>query len=88
MDTFKYNLINNWNVVRLIRLGLSIIIIVQAFQIRDALFGGLGAFFLYQALTNTGCCGVNGCAPTAQSKNNNSNEIEFTEIKNYADNKE
>lgn len=39
METLKYNLVNNWNVIRLIRLALSIIIIVQAVQIHDVLFG-------------------------------------------------
>ncbi|HNE51324.1 MAG TPA: hypothetical protein PKM51_08910 [Chitinophagales bacterium] len=83
LETFKYNLLNNWNAVRIIRLVLSIIIIVQSVQIHDALFGGLGAFFMYQALSNTGCCGVNGCAPsTMKTPANTAEEIEFTEVKN------
>ena len=82
-STFIYNLTNNWNLIRLIRLALSIIIIVQAVQLRDMLFGAFGTFFLYQALTNTGYCGSNGCAPsTTQKINNHSEEIEFTEVKN------
>lgn len=81
METFKYNLVNNWNVVRLIRLALSLIIIVQAIQIHDVLFGVFGSFFLYQALSNTGCCGVNDCAPATNKPINESEEIEFTEIK-------
>lgn len=81
METFKYNLVNNWNAIRLIRLALSVIIIVQAVQIHDALFGFLGAFFMYQALSNTGCCGVNGCAPTISKSTEQSEEVEFTGIK-------
>ena len=46
METLKYNLVNNWNVIRLIRLALSIIIIVQAVQIHDVLFGLFVTFFL------------------------------------------
>lgn len=85
METFKYNLLHNWNVIRIIRLVLSIVIIVQAVQIHDALFGVLGFFFFYQAITNTGCCGVNGCAPNVPTPHNDPEEISFTEIKNSAD---
>ncbi|MBK9792076.1 MAG: hypothetical protein IPP60_02985 [Sphingobacteriales bacterium] len=81
METLKYNLVNNWNVIRLIRLALSIIIIVQAVQIHDVLFGLFGTFFLYQALSNTGCCGVNGCAPSVSKSSGDTEEIEFTEVK-------
>lgn len=82
-SAFIYNLTNNWNLIRLIRLALSIIIIVQAVQLKDMLFGVFGIFFLYQALTNTGCCGIGGCAPASSQKvNKQSEEIEFTEVKN------
>ncbi len=81
LTTFKYNLTNNWNVIRLIRLALSVIILVQAVQMHDMLFGVFGSFFLYQSLTNTGCCGSGGCAP-AINKKDSTEEVEFTEIKN------
>lgn len=81
-STFKYNLLNNWNAIRVIRLGLSIIIIVQAIQIQDALFGFLGTFFMYQALSNTGCCGVSSCSPAITKNADNSEQIEFTEVNN------
>ncbi len=70
METLKYNLINNWNIIRLIRLGLSIIILVQAIHIHDVLFGIFGGFFMFQAFTNTGCCGVNSCAPISHKSTN------------------
>lgn len=82
-ETFKYNLFNNWNVVRIIRLALSVIIIVQSMQMHDILFGVLGSFFMYQALSNTGCCGVNSCAPTYTSTQKDiDEEVEFSEVKN------
>jgi len=80
-SSFKYNLLKNWNIIRGIRLAISIFIVVQAIQLHDVLFGFLGCFFLVQALTNTGCCAANGCAPTT-NKINNSDEIEFTEVNN------
>ncbi len=80
-ETIKYNLLNNWNIVRAIRLAISIFIVVQAIQLHDVLFGLFGCFFLYQALTNTGCCATAGCAPTIHKKDSN-DEIEFSEVKN------
>jgi hypothetical protein len=32
------------------------------------LSGFVAVFFLFQALTNTGCCGVNGCALPTTNK--------------------
>lgn len=81
ITTFKYKLMNNWNVIRFIRLALSIIIIAQAFQTQDMLFGIFGSFFLYQALTNTGCCGANSCAPNTNKPITATEEVQFTELK-------
>lgn len=80
-STIKYNLFNNWNIIRTIRLAISIFIVVQSFLLHDIFFGFFGFFFLIQALTNTGCCVANGCAPTL-NQNKQSDEIEFTEVKN------
>jgi hypothetical protein len=49
------------------------------------LFGIFGSFFLYQALTNTGCCGVNGCAPNTSKPINETEEVQFTEVKKHQD---
>lgn len=81
METLKYNLLNNWNVIRTVRLALSLIIIVQAVLMKDVLFGIFGSFFLYQALTNTGCCGANACAPNIHKATNKTEEVEYTEVK-------
>lgn len=88
LQTIKYNLFHNWNAIRIIRLVLSVIIIIQAVQIHDVLFGLLGVFFLYQALSNTGCCAMNTCSPTPTT-NSNTQEVavEFEEIKNIKDRK-
>ena len=81
-NSIKYNLLNNWSLIRWIRLGISIFIIVQAIMMHDVLFGFLGSFFMYQALTNTGCCGANVCAPIERKSTGNLEEIEFSEVKN------
>jgi len=42
----------------------------------------IAVFFLFQALTNTGCCGSGGCAvPVSEQKNTNAADVEFEEIK-------
>jgi len=81
LETFKFNLLNNWTIMRWIRFALSIIILVQAIQLHDALFGVLGLFFLYQAVSNTGCCATSNCAAPIHTTKNNS-DIEFEEVKN------
>ena len=80
-NTIKENLFNNWNWIRSIRLGISIVIIVQAIQMHDMLFGLFGGFFMFQALTNTGCCAAGRCSP-AINKSDDTEEIKFTEVKN------
>ena len=55
--------------MRWVRLAMGLMIAFQAFQSKDALFGLLSAFFIYQALTNTGCYGATGCSVDNRDKN-------------------
>lgn len=78
----KQTLFTDWNFMRLLRLGLGIYIAIQAVQTHNILSGVIALFFLFQALTNTGCCGSNGCAvPIKKSNSDTIEEIEFEEIK-------
>jgi hypothetical protein len=78
----KQTLLTDWNFMRLLRLGLGIYIAIQAFQTLSVLSGVIATFFLFQALTNTGCCGSNGCAvPVKKNSSDKTEEIEFEEIK-------
>ncbi len=61
MNIIKQTLFYNWNLMRLIRLALGIILVVQAYQVHDIFPGLIGALLLFQALSNTGCCGVGNC---------------------------
>lgn len=62
MNKYKQIFFTNWHLMRWLRLLFGIIFIVQAVQSADWLPGLIAAFFLITALTNTGCCGSNGCA--------------------------
>lgn len=76
----KETLLNNWHIMRIARLGLGIYFIVYAFQMHNLLPGLIATFLLYQAITNSGCCGAEGCnIPT--TKKTNTKDIEFEEIK-------
>ncbi len=75
-------LFSNWHFMRWLRLGLGIFIAFQAVQLHDALAGFVAAFFLFQAITNTGCCGSGSCAiPTEVKKMDKAEDIEWQEIK-------
>lgn len=51
----------NWHLMRIIRLGLGIWMLVMAIQSKDIAIGLFSAFFLYTAIAGVGCCGPNGC---------------------------
>lgn len=78
----KQTLFTGWHLMRWLRLGLGIFISVQAIQNHDPLSGFIAAFFLFQAVTNTGCCGANGCAvPVPKNLSEKPVDAEFEEVK-------
>jgi hypothetical protein len=81
MNAIVGNLFTNWHFMRWLRLGLGLFVAVQAIQHHDALAGLIACFFLFQAITNTGCCGTQGCAvPTPSKKDIKPEDVEFEEI--------
>ena len=58
----KERLLANWNFMRWLRLLIGIYIGIEAIRTQEMMSGFFAAFFLFQAFTNTGCCGANGCA--------------------------
>lgn len=75
-------LFTGWHFMRWMRLGFGSFVAVQALQTQDAFAGLIAAFFLFQALTNTGCCGANGCAvPASRTPATKAETVEFEEIK-------
>ncbi len=78
----KQTLLTGWNFMRVVRLALGIFIAIQAVETKDTLSGVIAAFFLFQAITNTDCCGVNSCSiPTKRNDSDKTEEITVKEIK-------
>ncbi len=79
----KDRLFSNWHLMRWIAVAAGLFFIVQGLRFQDLLSGLIGGFFLFQAVTNTGClCG--NCAVPVQSSElgeTNIKDVEFTEIK-------
>lgn len=74
-------LLSDWNFMRFVRLALGVYIGIQAYQTQSILSAILAAFLLYQVITNTGCCGANGCAVPLKEKNNDTvQDVEYEEI--------
>lgn len=63
----KQLLLTNWHAMRWIRLIAGLFLMQQAIQFHEILLGFMAAFFLFQAIFNTGC-GLNGCSVSTIKK--------------------
>lgn len=62
MNTLRQLLFTPWSFMRVLRLVLGLYITYEAVVNQSTLLGFLSAFFLLQAITNTGCNGSPNCA--------------------------
>ncbi len=83
MNTWKQRLLTNWHLMRMVRLGLGLMMLVMGIQSKEWAIGLFSVFFLYQAITDTGCCGSSGCnTPVRKSRTpSDATPIEYEEIK-------
>lgn len=79
----KQTLLNNWHPMRWIALVAGVLFAAMGAWHADIISVLLAGFFLFQAVTNTGClCG--NCAVPSQitaDPGRNIDDVEFTEIK-------
>jgi len=76
------NYLSNWNLMRVIRLALGIIIIMQGVDAQQWMLVGLGGLFTLMPLLNVGCCGITACNTNySRRKSNNLTEITCEEVK-------
>lgn len=75
-------LISNWTFMRIIRLVLAIVILVQALYARDTTTAAIGLMLLAMAFMNIGCCGVGGCQTPIQKtkKSDPQKEVSYEEV--------
>lgn len=74
-------ILNNWSLMRGLRLVIGAIALVQSFIQRDITLGIIAGFLLLTAITNVGCCGNNGCAVNFNNRKKEK-EIEYEELDN------
>lgn len=87
MNSILSTVLTSWhpvrNLGRWLRLAFGLFLAVQAWQLHDVPSGFLSAVLLFQAVTNTGCCGAAGCAlpPPVKEKNLSREETVDEEVK-------
>lgn len=73
LQEIKLLLLHDWNVVRIIRIGMGGVFLYQAVASQDLFVGLLATFLLVQGIMNWSCCGVGSCA-SKQNKNTSSED--------------
>ena len=82
MNSLKQRLLTNWDLMRVVRLTIGIWMGIEAVMRLDVFAGLFGAFFLYEAITGTGCCGARGCyTPPLRGGSRETQDIEYEEVK-------
>lgn len=75
------NIFKNWNFVRLLRLAMGIVLVVEAVKSGMWVLVAVGAVFIAMPLLNIGCCAAGNCSvPTRRSKNR-PDDVQYEEIK-------
>ncbi|WP_333575248.1 hypothetical protein [Sphingobacterium sp.] len=67
--------------MRVLRLALGIIIIVQGIVAKEWLLAGLGGLFSLMPLMNIGCCGVSGCSTPVPRTRKKKEDISYEEVR-------
>ena len=72
-------ILKNWDLARIIRLFLGVLIAIYSISSKDYIFLVLAGFLLFQAIMNISCCGSAGCYTNNKHKEN----IYGDQIKKY-----
>lgn len=82
MSYMKNMLLTNWHVIRVLRIVIGIAFAVTAITNHDGFMAFAAVFFLFQGITNIGCCGAAGCTTNYNRKaSDNIEDTEFEEVK-------
>ncbi len=84
----KERLLNNWHLMRIVKLAIGLYLFAGAFYMKEWMFGIMGIFFLYQAVSDTTCCGAAGCNTRSNSRRQrvynkppDDTDVDYEEIK-------
>ena len=74
--------LQNWNLIRIVRLAAGGYIVWNALADHQLLLGLMGGFLVIQAILNTGC-GAGGCGitPRKQSMAKPVNDVEYEDVR-------
>ncbi len=75
------NIFKNWNVIRMFRLGVGILVSVEALKSGNWFLVFVGAVFVLMPLLNIGCCATGKCSVPAGNSKKSIDEVEYEEIK-------
>lgn len=82
LEKIKNTLFYNWNLMRIMRVGIGLIVLYQSIDVKDWMIGAFAAILLSQGLFNWGCCGAQGCVPNKSDvKNNTIEDVIYEEVK-------
>jgi hypothetical protein len=74
------NLLQNWNLMRIIRLVIGGYALIEAYKGQDTLMGLLGFVLVGMAMMNAGC-GAQGCGiPIQKSNQKEPEELSYEEV--------
>ncbi len=74
-------ILNNWSVMRGLRLVMGVIALEQSVIQKDITLGIIAAFLLLTAIANVGCCGSKGCSLNYSNRKKES-EVVYEELDN------
>lgn len=72
-------ILQGWNFMRIVRLGLGIAILIQGVVAKETMTVVLGVILGGMALANIGCCGTNGCAVNSRPANK-TQKVDYEEL--------
>jgi hypothetical protein len=76
----KQTIFSNWTIMRFLRLGMGIAILVQAVIAKDILFAFAGFIFTTMPVFNMGCCSTAGCTAPLIKDQDATKDIVYEEV--------
>jgi ascorbate-specific PTS system EIIC-type component UlaA len=76
----KQAILNNWTLVRALRVIMGLVIIGEALQRHDVVSTIAGSVFTALGLFNIGCCGSRSCASPVKSTAGTTNDGSYEEV--------